>query len=81
MLQTIVRLPFVLFHCGLSRSTLYSRIKEGLWTKPIPLGGRSVGWAINEIEALNSSRIAGKSDQEIKELVIKLEADRKAADQ
>ncbi len=77
MLNTICRLPYVLGKNGLSRSTHYLRITQGLWTKPISLGGRSVGWPASEVETLNAARIAGKSDAEIRELVVLLEADRK----
>jgi prophage regulatory protein len=38
-----------------------------------------VGWPSSEVEALNAARIAGKTDQEIRVLVVKLEAARKAA--
>ena len=79
MLNTILRLPSVKSESGHSRSTLYLRIKQGLWTKPISLGGRSVGWPASEVAALNAARIAGKSDVEIRELVLLLEARRKAA--
>jgi prophage regulatory protein len=37
-----------------------------------------VGWPANEVAALNAARIAGKSDDEIRQLVRKLEAARKA---
>ena len=79
MLKTILRLPAVKSESGLSRSTLYLRIAQGLWTKPISLGGRSVGWPATEISTLNTARIAGKSDAEIRALVQTLEADRKKA--
>jgi len=79
MLNTILRLPTVTSECGLSRSTLYLRISQGLWTKPISLGGRSVGWPASEVVALNTARIAGKSDSDICELEKVLESDRKKA--
>ena len=78
MLPTILRLPAVKSESGLSRSTIYLRIVQGLWTKPISLGARAVGWPSREVEAINAARIAGKSDQEIRALVVKLETDRKA---
>jgi prophage regulatory protein len=40
---------------------------------------RAVGWPSEEVQALNAARIAGKSDEEIRALVVKLEAARKAA--
>ena len=75
----IQRLPAVKFESGLSRSTVYLRIAQGLWTKPISLGARAVGWPSSETSALNAARIAGKSNEEIRALVIKLEAERKTA--
>lgn len=35
---------------GLSRSTIYLRIQEGTFPKPINLGARAVGWIENEID-------------------------------
>lgn len=77
MSQKILRLPTVKSESGLSRSTIYLRIAQGQWTKPVNLGARAVGWPANEVSALNSARIAGKSNQEIRTLVVKLEAARK----
>lgn len=79
MSQRILRLPAVKSESGHSRSTIYLRIAQGLWTKPVSLGGRSVGWPASEISVLLAARIAGKNDEEIRALVKKLEADRKAA--
>ena len=44
MLQTIYRLPAVKSESGYSRSTIYLRIAQGLWTKQVSLGPRCVGW-------------------------------------
>jgi prophage regulatory protein len=71
------RVPGVTTASGEGRSTLYSRISQGLWTKPVRLGPRSVGWPEYEVEALIAARIAGKSDEEIRALVLELEAARK----
>lgn len=79
MPQTIYRLPAVKSESGLSRSTIYLRIAQGLWTKPVSLGARAVGWPSGEVAAINAARIAGKSDEEIRALVVKLEAARKSA--
>mgnify|MGYP000034610118 len=79
MVNTILRLPTVKSESGLSRSTIYSRIAQGLFTKQVSLGPRCVGWPRHEIEALNAARIAGKSGEEIRELVAKLEAARQSA--
>ena len=79
MTHTILRLPAVKSATGLSRSTLYLRIAQGVFTHPVSLGGRAVGWPAHEVAALNAARIAGKPDAEISALVSQLEAARKAA--
>ncbi len=78
MTHRILRLPAVKESTGLSRSTLYLRIANGVFTHPVSLGGRAVGWPADEVVALNAARIAGKSDADIRELVTKMEAARKA---
>lgn len=79
MATIILRLPTVLLERGRSRSAHYLDIQQGLFTRPVSIGLRAVGWPSGEVEALNAARIAGKSDEEIRELVVKLEAARKAA--
>lgn len=79
MAQAILRLPAVKAESGASRSTIYLRIQQGLWPKPVKLGPRSVGWPASEVAAINTARIAGKTDDEIRVLVVKLEAARKSA--
>ena len=79
MLNTLLRLPAVKAECGYSRSTLYLRISQGLWTRPVSLGARSVAWPAGEVAALNAARIAGKSEADIRALVAKLQAARGAA--
>lgn len=79
MTNTILRLPVVLRERGRSRSAHYLDIQQGLFTKPVAIGARAVGWPICEVTALNAARIAGKTDAEIRALVIKLEANRKVA--
>ena len=77
MSQKIHRLPAVKFESGLSRSTIYLRITQGMWTKPVSLGSRAVGWPSGDVAAINAARISGKSDEEIRALVLRLEAARK----
>ena len=79
MSHTILRLPAVLRERGRSRSAHYMDIQQGLFTPPVPIGARAVGWPADELDALNAARIAGKTDEEIRALVAKLEAARKAA--
>lgn len=79
MATAILRLPAVKSESGLSRSTLYLRITQGLWTRPVSLGGRAVGWPASEVAALNAARIAGKTNAEVRQLVAKLESARRTA--
>lgn len=79
MPHTILRIPATKSQSGYSRSTIYLRINQGLWTRQISLGPRAIGWPANEVAALNAARISGKTDDEIRELVIELEAARKTA--
>lgn len=79
MVTTILRLPAVKAESGYSRSTIYLRISQGLWPKPVSLGPRCVGWPAHEVAAMNAARIAGKTDDEIRALVARLENERKMA--
>ena len=76
--EPIFRRPRVEDTSGYSRSTLYLRISQGLWTRPVSLGPRAVGWPAGEVAAINAARIAGKSDDNIRALVTQLEAARTA---
>ena len=77
MFHTILRLPRVAAETGYSRSTLYVRIDQGLWPKPVRIGERAVGWPAREVEAINQARIRGMTDDEIRALVAKLQSDRR----
>lgn len=77
-INPLLRRPTVEQATGDSRSTLYRKIKKGLFTRGVEIGGERVAWPANEVEAINKARIAGKSDAEIKQLVIELEAVRTA---
>jgi prophage regulatory protein len=76
--QTLLRFPAVKVETGFSRSTVHRRIREGLFPSPVNLGIRAVGWPAAEVEAINRARIAGKSNDEVRALVQKLHAARKA---
>lgn len=46
----ILRRPKVEEMTGLSRSTIYLRIKQGKFPRPKKLGGRAVGWLQSAVE-------------------------------
>jgi prophage regulatory protein len=77
MFPTILRLKDVIRRRGRSRSAHYQDIDKGLFTRPVLIGERAVGWPDNEVSILNAARIAGKTDDQIRALVIELEAARK----
>ena len=75
--MSILRMPAVKAETGhRSHASIYTADKLGLFTRPVPIGQRSVGWPDTEVRAINRARIAGKTDAEIKALVDKLHADR-----
>jgi prophage regulatory protein len=78
-IPTILRRKQVEAETGYSRSTIYLRMSQRLWTKPVRLGPRSVGWPAAEVAALNAARIAGCTDDEIRALVAHLETARRSA--
>ena len=59
-----------------STASIYQLIKKGLWPKPVNINVRSVGWPDTEILAINAARIAGQTDDQIRELVQSLQAKR-----
>jgi prophage regulatory protein len=66
IMHTILRLPDVKRSTGLSRSTIYLRIAQGTFPKPVSLGGRAVGWLEAEIQEWLQRRIdARRNDDEL----------------
>jgi prophage regulatory protein len=57
MYQTILRLALVKQRTGLSRSSIYSGVKQGTFPAQISLGPRAVGWLESSIDEWIQSRI------------------------
>ena len=53
----IIRLREVLDVTGLARSTVYKCIEEDTFPRPVPLGGRSVGWVEEEVQEWVLARV------------------------
>ena len=53
----ILRLPQVKAATGLSRSTIYAKVKAGEFPRYIALGVRSVGWLESEIQEWIDERV------------------------
>lgn len=59
----IIRLQQVMEMTGLGRSTVYKYVSENWFPKPVPLGGRSVGWLESEVFEWVLSRVAARDKQ------------------
>ena len=78
----ILRLPDVKRRRGhRADASVYNEIRAGLFTTGVAIGQRAKGWPDYEVDAINAARIAGKSDDEIRELVKALHAKRTQAEQ
>lgn len=49
-MDAILRLPAVKLRTGLSRSSIYAKVRTGEFPKPISIGIRSIGWIESEIQ-------------------------------
>jgi prophage regulatory protein len=65
----------VLAKTGGGNSNLYDSIGQGLCTKPVKIGARS-RWPEHEIDAVIHARIAGVPESQIRDLVVRLHANR-----
>jgi prophage regulatory protein len=75
--MAIWRLQTCKQHSGYrSTASIYNNINAGLWTKPVRIGQRSVGWPSDEVEAINKARIAGATEEQLRDLVTRLHAKR-----
>lgn len=52
------RLPSVLARTGLSRSTIYKKVADGQFPRPVKLGERAVAWDAAAVTAWISERVA-----------------------
>jgi prophage regulatory protein len=57
-MEAILRLPAVKSLTGLSRSSIYAKVRTGEFPQPIAIGLRSVGWIDSEIQQWIAARIA-----------------------
>jgi prophage regulatory protein len=53
----LIRLDEVKQRTGLTRSTLYAKIRSGLFPKPISLTSRCVAWLDSEVDAWIAERV------------------------
>jgi len=58
--NAILRLPAVKTKTGQSRSTIYDKMKQGGFPKPVKIGERAVGWVEAEVEAWLKARMQAR---------------------
>ena len=73
-----VRIGSVTQQTTLCKDFLYKEIAKGLFPRSIKLGQRISVWLQSEVVAILNARIAGISNDELKDLVKELEAARKS---
>jgi prophage regulatory protein len=61
---SMLRRPEVEARTGLARSTIYLRVSQGTFPKPVSLGGRAVGWVESEIEDWLRRQVEASRGQE-----------------
>jgi prophage regulatory protein len=59
-----------------SKSTFHDLVRRGLLPPPVRLSPRCSAWVAEEIDAVNSARIAGRADDDVRALVRSLVAGR-----
>lgn len=62
------------------RATARDQIARGLLPPPVKIGARASAWPLHELQAVNAARVAGRSEDEIKQLVARLVKEREHID-
>lgn len=57
LIMKLIRLQQVMEMTGLGRSTIYKYISDEWFPRPVPIGGRSVGWVEREVDEWIIARI------------------------
>ncbi len=78
-MDSMVRIGPAFRRLGVGRSAGYEQQAKGLLPRGIKVSERSAALLDSEIEAINTARAAGTSDDDLKKLVDRLHARRKAA--
>lgn len=59
----ILRLPDVINQTGISRSSIYSRMKSGSFPQAVHLGPRTVGWMQSDVDGFIQACIVGTEER------------------
>jgi prophage regulatory protein len=57
-------------------ASIYGQIREGIFSAPVQIGLRAVGWPSHEVDAIIRARMAGADKEALKALVNKLHQQR-----
>lgn len=60
---------WIMAFTGKSKPTIYRWEEDGIFPKRMKLGPNSVAWSESEVRSWLAARIAGQSDEEIRQLV------------
>ena len=63
--KTILRMADVVRRTGLSKGSIYLKIKSGSFPQPVPLGVRAVGWSEEEVNAWIDQRIEERDSSSV----------------
>jgi prophage regulatory protein len=74
MAKRLIRIRTVCEHTGLAKSTVYEHVARGLMPPAIKIGPSWGAWWDREIDQIVGARIAGFTNDQIRELVIRLVA-------
>ncbi|EHJ46927.1 phage transcriptional regulator, AlpA [Solidesulfovibrio carbinoliphilus subsp. oakridgensis] len=58
--ERLLRLPAVLDRIGYKRSRFLDLVRQGVFPKPVKLGGRAVAWPESVVDDLVDRLVAGK---------------------
>ena len=56
--RSLIRKRTVLSRVGLGNTSIYKRIKEGTFPKPVPIGDRAVAWDSEAIDRWIENKIS-----------------------
>jgi prophage regulatory protein len=73
----LLRTAEVLRRLGLrDRKTLESRVRAGMWVRPVKVGERAIAYPAQEVATVLAARAVGKTNGEVRALVEQLHAQR-----
>jgi len=61
--QIFLRRPQVEIRTGLKRSTIYQRIKDGTFPKPVRIGPRAVAWLETDVSQWQAAQVAASRSE------------------